>query len=408
MKLTHLVWREIAHRKLNFLLTLLSVVVAVSCAVSVVTVLRAYRLAAEQRVAALDDDIRKIMKNMGFNILILPEDENLAEFYAADFAAKTMPEDYVQKLADRPDIMTINHLRPALIRKVDWVEQNRQIILMGVRGVVPFAHRVSKAPLADPVPTGMIDVGHVLANELNLKSGDMVTLLTEDFQVNKVYPARGNKDDISVWIDLAKAQQMLRLEGRINLIQALECNCASVNRLAEIESEVSGVLGDVQVVEIATTAIARAKTRTQVAEDGNARVQRWRQLAAMLIPLVAVAAAVVTGLLALSNVRQRRQEIGILRALGMRSQQILLIFLTKSALIGFLGAALGYLGGLAVAWAIKSQGSGGMAEPEAQRLFILTLALVVTVITPLVTVLAGWLPALAAAEQDPTKILHEE
>jgi ABC-type lipoprotein release transport system permease subunit len=357
-------------------------------------------------VAALDDEIRKITKNLGFNIMILPKDQNLAEFHADDFAAETMPEDHVDRLAGSRDVLTINHLRPALVRKLEWPEQKRQIILMGVRGVVPFKHLNEKKPLAQPVPPGKIDVGHVLAEQLALAPGGSVTLSGETFEVNRIYPARGNKDDITVWIDLTKAQQMLDLNGRINMIQALECNCASIDRLAEIEAEVSKVLGDeVQVIELSTQAVARAKARTEVAAEGEATLARWRQRAAALIPGLTACAGVWVGLLSLVDVRRRRQEIGILRALGMRSAQILRVFLAKPALVGVFGAAIGYLAGFGAALAIEGRWTTGVT---AGSLFVPGLLTVVLVLTPLVTVLAGWLPAVQAAGQDPADVLREE
>jgi len=410
MNLSHLVLREIAHRRLNLLLVLLTIAVAVASAVGLVTLLRGYQVYTTGRVAALDNEIRKITKEMGFNVLILPQDLNLAEFFADDFAEQTMPETHVDLLAQSRDVMTIQHLRPALVRKLAWPEQNRQIIMMGVRGVVPFAHRKAKKPLADPVPPGKIDIGQLLSLELDLGLGDSLTLLGESFEVHKIYPPRGNQDDITVWIDLAHAQQMLGLEGQINMIQALECNCASIDRLAEIDKEVSAVLGDqVQVVELATKAIARAEARTRVSEAGVATLVRVQRLTARLIPLVIVAAGVIVGLLSLANVRQRRPEIGILRALGMRSSQILRVFLAKAALVGAMGAVLGYLLGFFAAVVIQSQWHDEIASrPGVQVLFILPLMLAVLLLTPLLTVMAGWLPALVAATQDPASILHEE
>lgn len=410
MKLSHLVWREISHRRLNFVLMLMSVVVAVTCGVCVVTMLRGQELYNQNQVSTLDDEIRKITKNMGFNILILPKDQNLAEFYADDYAAQTMPETYVEDLAQNETIFTIQHLRPALIRKLDWPEQNRKIVLMGVRGVVPFAHRAAKKPLANPVPQGKIDVGHLLAEELQLEPGKQLTLLGETFEVNTVHPARGNKDDITLWIDLTKAQQLLELTGQINIIQALECNCSSIDRLAEIEAEISGVLGDqVQVVELATKAIARAKARTQISQQGIVRLERWKKIASAIIPLTAVGAGLLVGLLSLANLRQRNQEIGILRALGMRASQILRVLLAKPAMVGILGSWIGYLGGFGVAvtlesiWRIEDL-SGSLAH----SLFMLPLLVLVFVVTPILTVMAGWLPAFYAVSQDPAIILHDE
>lgn len=410
MKLSYLIYREMFHRRLNFNLMLISVVLAVACGVSTVTLMRAQAFFNQRQVQTLDDEIRKITKNLGFNVLILPKNENLSNFYADDFGVQTMPEAHVERLAASRDVFTIRHLRPALIRKIEWPEKNRQVILMGVRGVVPFAHRNPKKPLAAPVPAGKIDVGHLLGQELGLESGQSLVFRGETFEVNTVHPAQGSKDDITVWIDLAKVQQMLELPDQINMIQALECNCSSIDRLAEIEAEVSEVLGDrVQVVELATKAIARAKARTRVRAEGESRLRRWQRIATAIIPLTIVAAGLMVGLLSLANVRQRRQEIGILRALGMRGGQVLRVLLAKPAVIGILGAIIGYLLGFGLAVALEFMWRDEAAQTASiQSLFLLPALLVVFLLTPVLTVMAGWLPAVHAAGQDPAAILHEE
>ena len=409
MNLWILIWREIAHRKLNFALSLLTVILAVTCAVSVVTLLRGHELRTHNRVQALDDQIRQITKDMGFNLMILPKDQNLAEFYATDFAAKTMPEEYVHRLANSGDIITINHLRPALIRKLTWPEQKRHIILMGVRGVVPLAHRDLKKPLAYPVPEGRMNVGHVLAEELGLEPGREVTLLGEAFTVNKIYPQRGNEDDITVWIDLSQAQQMLGLAGRINMIQALECNCASTDRLAEIETEIAEVLGgQVQVVEQSTKAIARAKARNRVAAEGAAMLHHWQMVASAVMPLVILAAGLWVALLSLANVRQRRTEIGIWRALGWHSRRVGMLFICKALLLGLAGSVIGYTVGFFGSVWVQSPWPGASDVAGPQSLFILPLLLLVLLVAPVLAALATWLPALSAMQQDPAQVLREE
>ena len=410
MTLTHLVWREMAYHRHNVGLMLLSVLLAVASAVTAITLLHAQQLFNQQQVGALDNEIRKITKGLGFNILILPKDQNLSDFYADNFGVQTMPETHVQSLAANRDIFTIRHLRPALIRKLDWPEQGRQVILMGVRGVVPFAHRNPKKPLADPVPPGKIDVGHLLAKELDLKPEQQVTFLGESFEVNKIYPLQGNKDDITVWVDLETAQQMLHLPGKINLIQALECNCSAIDRLAEIEAEVSSVLGDqVQIIELTTKAIARAKARTRVSQEGAARLQRWQQIAAVILPLIVIAAGLMVGLLSWTNVRQRHHEIGILRALGVRSSQVFRVLLAKPALIGIVGSVFGYLVGFAVAWGVESMWHAkAINGPMTQSLFLFPVLVAVLVLTPVLTIMAAWLPTFYVTGQDPADILREE
>src|SRR6267142_7054221 len=141
MTVRRLILREIHYRKLNFALGVLCVLVAVGCLVAALTLLHAHDLRTEEIVAAreaetqqkmakLEDDYRKIGVGMGFNLLILPKDQNLSDLYADDYASKYMPEEYAQKLA-RARVATINHLMPSLQQKVKWPEQQRTIILMG-------------------------------------------------------------------------------------------------------------------------------------------------------------------------------------------------------------------------------------------------------------------------------------
>lgn len=106
MGLTRLILREIAYRKLNCALGVLSVGVAVACLVAALAILQKHDARTEQVVAAkeietrekmaqLEDDYRKITKGLGFNVLILPRQQNLSDLFAQDYATHYMPETYV-------------------------------------------------------------------------------------------------------------------------------------------------------------------------------------------------------------------------------------------------------------------------------------------------------------------------
>ena len=144
MTIWSLLIREIMHRKLNFALAVLTVVVASGSLIGSVALLRIHDVRTDQileqkeaelqqSTAKLNDETRKAMLKLGFNIVILPKDQNLSDWYADDFAPKYMPEEYVHKLADS-GIVTVRHFLPSLQQKVDWPEQKRKIILMGARG----------------------------------------------------------------------------------------------------------------------------------------------------------------------------------------------------------------------------------------------------------------------------------
>ena len=457
MRLWRLVLREISHRKLNFVLGLFSVTVAVACLVGALTLLQADHIRTreilaerqqqvekrvvqkEQAVDAagkeLEDAMRKITKGLGFNILILPKEQDLNELQLEGTLSETMKEELVDRLANSK-IVTINHLLPLVMKKIRWEEMDRSIVLTGTRGEVPLMHRAMKKPLQDQVPKGTMTVGYQLHSPTDPKQkkvalNEKVALLDKEFTATKLLEERGTADDYTVWINLAEAQQMLGMENLINAMLALECNCATQDRVAEIRGEIAEILPGTQVIERGPPALARAEARNkakQVAEEALRREkeageadlksekqnreqfeQRREQFAAVLVPLVLVGCAVWIALLAFGNVRQRSSEIGILRAIGFRSTQILFVFLGKALLMGLLGAVVGCAAGLAVGLGLADLPGTpeGRTELFASGL-LLSAVFLAPVVAPLLSGLASWIPAMLAAGQDPAVVLQEE
>lgn len=425
MSLWRMVVKEIRLRWLNFGLGTVAVLAAVGVLVAQLTLLDVHDVHTRQIVEAklaeteaemsrLEDDYRKLMKELGYNLLILPEGQDLGDFYAQGYAARTMPEEYVTRLAESK-IMSVRHLLPSLEQKIRWPEQGqRNIILVGTRGEVPVAHRTPKEPMMIAVPPGAAVLGHEIWDSLELDVGDRITLLGREFEVKERYPERGTKDDVTIWIDLPQAQEMLGQKGRINAILALECLCTGAD-FAAIERSVHQVLPDTEIIELKERVKTRAEARLrakqahldaiQAEKKHEANIHRSMEVfAARLIPLVSLGAAVWVGLLALMNVRERRPEIGILRALGFRSVQIITVFLSRAILIGLIGAVLGYVAGFLMVFL-----SGGVPTEAVPGLNLFNPGLLgmVLIAAPLLAALAGWLPALLAAREDPAIILNE-
>ena len=426
MTLRHLILKEMLHRKLNSGLSLFSVMAAAGCLVASLLLLKAFDLrtetliaekeaALEKQMAEMENEYRKITKRMGFNILILPKKQNLSDFYAENYATEFMPEDYAHTLADAKNIVTIRHLLPMLQQKREWPEQKRKILLIGVQGEMTWAHRTSKPPILKPVPPGTVAVGYELHHSLGLKEGDALTFMGKSFKVKARHPERGTIDDITLWIDLKEAQALLEKEGLINSMVALECKCAFAN-LPKVRAEIQKILPETQVVELAGRALARAEARTEAERNAKLAIAREKQgrielrkkrqaFIAVLVPLVIAACAIWVGLLAFSNVRERRVEIAILRALGLRTWHILFVFLGKAGSVGLAGGILGILLGTALGLGICERPEG--ASPATMFLGGVP-AVAILLLTPVVTILASWVPALLAAQQEPATVLREE
>ena len=425
MNLRRLIFREILFRKLNFSLGVLSVGVAVACLVGELAILQKHDARTDQiiaakeaetktRMAALEDDYRKITKGLGFNVLILPREQNLSDLFAEDFASKYMPEEYVERLA-KSRVATIQHLLPSLQQKLKWPEVERTVILIGVRGEVPILHADEKKPLLEAVPAGTMVVGWELHRSLKLKEGDKLKLLGREFAIGKLHPERGTKDDITVWISLKEAQELLNKPGQINGILALECVCAA-DSLDKVRGEIGKVLPDTQVIEFQSQTLARAEARQRAATEAKESVEREKQdrarlrqeresFAAILVPVVVLGAGLWIAFLSFGNVRERRTEIGLLRALGVPSRRIMAIFLGRALLMGVVGAAVGFGAGILIGaiWRESTAAAQSVAVPFDPALLLAVLAG-----APFVAVLAGWLPSYVAAQQDPAEILSKE
>jgi putative ABC transport system permease protein len=101
-------------------------------------------------------------------------------------------------------------------------------------------------------------------------------------------------------------------------------------------------------------------------------------------------------------VRERRREVGLLRALGADRGQILTLFLLEAVLLALLGGAFGFAAGAGGAWLI------GAAVPALPTHTAWGFVLLAEVTAGLIGLAAGVLPALQAAALDPVIALHDE
>ena len=431
MKIWHILVKEIMHRWRSFALGLFAVTVAIGSLTGALTLLKVHDLQTQKiltekeeetkkRMEILKDEMRKATLKLSFNLLILPKQQSIRDLHIEGYPSEYMPEEYVTRLANS-GIITVRHFLPSLQQRIKWPEKNRTITLVGARGEVPNLHKDPRKPLVQPVPEGTIVLGYGLHQSLGLEVGDKVKLLGKEFTVHKCYEERGSKDDFTAWIHLRQAQELLDKEGLINAILALECLCQGVeDLLGKVRKEIEQILPGTQVIEKGTKALARAESRVKVGQEAKAAVERERRhrtqmrserefFAAVLVPLVMVTCAVWVGLLAFNNVRDRKAEIGIQRAMGIRARQIMFLFLSKYLIMGLLGGVLGIFVGLGFGRWLGITLEGDIKEiVAAGELFNPGLFLLALIIAPVLTVISAYLPTLVAIRQDPAEALREK
>ena len=256
--------------------------------------------------------------------------------------------------------------------------------------------------------------------------GDKIKILENEFSVARVLPLDGSENDIAIAMHLKDAQRVLNKPALISEIVALGCKCKTLNRIEEITAQLETVLPDTQVIELRMQAIAREdqrklvtkynaqqmedykNTRKKIIEEeaGKATVLNVLEgVTNYVIPLIVLVCVIWIGLLAWSNVRDRRTEIGLLRALGRNTVHIITLFLGKAVLVGVLGGMIGCAVGTWIANQLAQtslfDGSLGHFRPAPEILVATVLG------APLLAAMASYLPTLLAIRQDPAVVLMD-
>lgn len=420
MSTLKLLLAEIRYRKVNFLLSLFAITVAVALFVAGPLVIEGYRRQTNALLARLEDKTRHYMRDMGFNLMIVHRETDMSDFWSDDFAKKTMPQEYVERLANDERLTKVTHLVATLQEKIEW--QRRKVLLVGYLPETPQPHRAQtefakrreqartqKLPMGENIAPGTIHLGHELA--AGRKEGETVEVLGKPFRLVRIVPERGSKEDITIKMRLSDAQSLLDKPGQINQILALECQCRAGD-LPVIREQLEQVLPEAKVTEYQSMAVARAKQREEVKANRQAQQRHLELFTSVSTSLVVLASAVWVGLLALLNVRERRTEIGLLRALGKGSTRIACLLLGKAVLLGLLGAVVGFLLGAGIGFLLgtetaRSLGFNPLYSAADHFHFPYQLLVFALVGAPFLSALASYLPTLSAITQDPAVVLRD-
>jgi ABC-type lipoprotein release transport system permease subunit len=371
--------REIRLRWLNFILALLAVAGAVALVAA---------LAAMGRASNVET--KRLMRNLGFNLLVLPGGADLTQYWATDTIRGDMPQSYVHTLAQTPGIGA-DHYVATLQQQITW--RGLQIVLTGILPERNAVDASGKDPMGYTVGVGECYVGFAIARALSLQEGDRIEVQGVPLKVERCLVEDGSKEDVRLYVHLADAQRILRKPGRINSIQALGCLCYG-EPLSVLRGRIGKVLPGTYVTELRTIATARAETRHMVEQN-----------AGFIVGAVVIVGALWVALLAWLNVRERRQEIGVLRALGFGSGQVAALFLGRAVLIGLVGALVGFGAGT---WLAQQYGPDIFKLTFARVKPALDLLPRAVIGAAVIAALASLLPAMAAVTQDPARTLTEE
>ncbi|MBD7988915.1 ABC transporter permease [Luteimonas sp. Sa2BVA3] len=314
--------------------------------------------------------------------------------------------------------------RPQALRPIDNWLQVRDVLdrLPGVAAVSPvvsgpaFGRRGSAAesvalvgvdiprylrviPLDEHIVEGRLEVGSSnavvgskLAEDLGLRLGGKLRLDAGEgreaiVNVAGIFELGVRELDARyVYLDLKQAQSLLALPGGVTVIDMTVQDLFGADRVA---ARVAGLTG----------------LKAESWMDSNAQLMNALTSQSMSTRMISVFVALsvalgIASVLAVS-VAQRTREIGILRAMGTRRRQMLLVFLIQGAVLGLAGALLGALAGWGLVWAFNNLGPGLFEIPMPPALVPAAMAL-----ATLSGVGAALVPASRASRLDPVEAIR--
>ena len=232
--------------------------------------------------------------------------------------------------------------------------------------------------------------------------GQFVRLNRVSFQIVGILPEKGSdrwrdQDDVVI-VPLSTA--MYRLLGR-EFVDSVNIEIVSEDKVQPAQEEIVNLMRKRHRIPDSNEEPYHIHNLAEI----QATVTQTSRTLSMLLASIAVISLVVGGIgimnIMLVSVTERTREIGLRKAVGARSRDIQVQFLTEAVTISLFGGLSGILLGWAVAFGISTfAGWAAIVSPQSVAVAFLFSALI--------GVIFGFWPARKAAQLDPIEALRYE
>jgi putative ABC transport system permease protein len=358
-----LIVKEMWLRKTRLLLGLGAIAAGVSIIVSVQVMTDSFRAAALRE-----------MDRLGPSVFLLPDGLATEDYLLMNYGDRMLPEGYAMRL-EEAGLPGVERVEPRLL--YDWVMNDRRVVLAGV----------TPGHLSWPGGVDAVVAGNEAAEVTGTTEGGLVSLLAGTFVVSQVLPVRGDASDLTFFFDLEGLQ---RLMGRMNLINEIGVTYTSAVSARQIEELARDDLPGTKIL-----------TKNRLVDARVGLAFRLRRLALAIAAVILLLGGITIANYMMSNIRERKKEIGILMAVGALPSTIQSLFFKKALIMGLVGGAAGFcLGALVALLAAPS-----VVQAQASiALGLLPLSLVLACACALA---ASVMPVRRAARTDPAQLICE-
>jgi len=266
-----------------------------------------------------------------------------------------------------------------------WKVEKGRNIKRGETGVALLGADVAQPTDMDEP---LFDVGDRITLFVNVGGEeDSITLRVVGI-MEKMGGTLGSEDDSSLFIPLRVCQQLYMMGGEFQYIAA---QVKDRGRIPEVIDEINERMSD-------SVTVMSAESMGEMVGSILGVIEGTLGGIAAISLLVAGVGIVNTMTI---SVMERTREIGVMKALGAKSRDVLLMFLSEALVTGFIGGTLGVLLGFALGGLI-----GRYINLPVSNSIFLGMSVVAFAITT--SALSGLYPAWRAANLRPVEALRHE
>ena len=257
---------------------------------------------------------------------------------------------------------------------------------------------------------------------------DQINILGSDFTVVGVYSTTVTQEMTNLYMSLSEAQEITELEGEIS---RLDVYAENEDIIDEVSNDITAMYAEfyVNTAESRLEAITTmAERQVDILEDAEADLVETQAVAYMEIGIAVVATSLIVLFTMLYTVRERTQEIGVLKAIGFSNGSIMSQFMLEgiilSIMAGLIGVVIGTVGAPIITQLLLTglAPSTGPETPFAGRqIGIPGLTVEATIATPtvelllivfagaiLLGIIGSFYPAWRASKTSPMEALRHE
>ncbi len=399
-----LVWGQMLARKRRSWLTLLGVVIGICAIISLMLIGGGLENAINEQLNSLGSDILFITPKGSTLTLGLSSDTNPLTEDDLDVIESTRGISQVSGMIYTSARVEFNdEIRYFFVSGMSDNPEERELVGEGQNLNIGEGRVIEKGDRYKAV-VGIDYTDETLFGQA-AEIGDKILVQDVEFKIIGVWQTIGSSpDDRSVMIPIETYWEVFGDEGEYGFI------------IAEVEGGVDVSIAEERIIE----ELRDHRSVEEGKEDFT--IQTPQQMADSFAAILGIVAAVLVGIAGISllvggigimntmftAVLQRTREIGLLKAIGAKRNQILMLFLLESALYGLVGGAIGVAIGVGFAEAVEWV----FWNFVGPNLFIVevnyVLLIVVLIGSALFGGLCGFIPARRAAKADAVTSLRYE